>query len=343
MFKRVVLTISFILLMVAIAVLYVGGVASFSNRVVHFLRPGPKLAPPGIAAGVEDWELFAETEHFRYYVRAGDHIPRWAMDLAEDQLDAAGRALQIGLPEVIQYYKHPSQLDLHEATGSRSTGTVLWSEDGQHLEVHSVHAYDPHEVMHALAQERMGEPPAMFDEGLATAFGWDWTPGERDVHERAAVLLDEGRLVPLQRLLTNWDFRSYRAYPAYTTAGSFIKYLLAEHGPQSLSKLFELDRFSQQDEIEEWFGAAYGRDIYQVEESWRTALQSGILVTASSRPALQTSDTELAMTGVILLAATFLGAVLFIVAGEKVADAAIQRIRTLARTAGRRLGLRPHE
>lgn len=343
MFKRVILTIAFILLVVAVAVLYVGGVAALSDRLVHFLRPGPKLAPPGTAAGVEDWELFAETEHFCYCVRAGDHIPRWAMDLAEDHLDAASRALQISPPSVIRYYKHPSQLDLHEATGSHSTGTVLWTEDGQHLEVHSVHRYDPHEVMHALVHERMGEPPAMFDEGLATAFGWDWTPGERDVHERATVLLDEGRLVALQRLLTNWDFRSYKAYPAYTTAGSFIKYLLAEYGPQSLSEMFELDRFSQQDEIEERFAAAYSRDIYQVEESWRAALQSGILVTASRRPASHTSDTSLAITGIILLAATFLGAVLFIVAGEKVADATIERIRTLARTAGRRLGLRPHE
>jgi hypothetical protein len=343
MFKRVVLTIAFILLVVAVAVLYVGGVASFSDRLVRFLRPGPKLSPPGTAAGVEDWELFAETEHFRYYVRPGDHIPRWAMDLAEDHLDAASHTLQIGLPEVIQYYKHPSQLDLHEATGSRSTGTVVWTEDGQYLEVHSVHRYDPHEVMHALVLEAMGEPPAMFDEGLATAFGWDWTPGERDVHQRATVLLDEGRLVPLQRLLTNWDFRSYKAYPAYTTAGSFIKYLLAEYGPQSLSRLFELDRFSQLDEIEEQFSAAYGRDIYQVEESWRTALQSRILVTASRRSPSQTSDTSLAITGIFLLAATFLGAVLFIVAGEKVADATIQRIRVLVRAAGRRLGLRPHE
>lgn len=330
------------ILVLALACLYVGGVASFTDSLVRLLRPGPRLAPPGTTA-VDGWELFAETDHFRYYVRPGDHIPRWAMGLAEDHLDAACAALEVNPPVVIQYYKHPSQLDLHEATGSRSTGTVCTSEDGQHQELHSVHRYDPHEVMHALAHETMGEPPAIFDEGLATAFGWDWTPGERDVHARARVLLDQGRVVPLQRLLTNWDFRSYKSYPAYTTAGSFIKYLLAEYGPHKLSKLFELDKYSQRDMIEESFAAAYGRDIYQVEENWRAALQSGSLVATPSRPASQSSNTSLAVTGIILLTATFLGAVLLIVAGEKVADAVIRRLRSLAGMVHRRLGLYPRE
>jgi hypothetical protein len=51
----------------------------------------------------------------------------------------------------------------------------------------------------------------------------------------------------------------------------------------------------------------------------------------------------LAITGVLLLAATFLGAVLLIVAGEKVADAALARLRGLAQNVSGRLGLRPHE
>jgi hypothetical protein len=197
--------------------------------------------------------------------------------------------------------------------------------------------------MHALAHETMGEPPAIFDEGLATAFGWDWTPGERDVHARARVLLEQGRLVPLKRLLTNWDFRSYKSYPAYTAAGAFIKHLLAEYGPQKLSRLFELDKYSQREMIEEAFAAAYGRDIYQVEENWRAALQSGTLLTAPRRPAPQSSNTSLAVTGIILLTATFVGAVVFIVAGEKAADAAMRRLRILSQMVSRRLGWHPRE
>jgi len=340
--KRAIAVLVFMILAFAVASALVGGVASLSTRVVHFFRPGPQLALPGTAVG-DGWELFAETEHFRYYVRPGDHIPRWAMDLAEQHLDVATRALQVSMPSVIHYHKHPSQLDLHEATGSPSTGVVLISEDGQHRELHSVHGYDPHEVMHALAHETMGEPPAIFDEGLATAFGWDWTPGEQDVHVRAQALLDEGRIVPLSRLLTNWDFRSYKAYPAYTAAGSFVKYLLAEHGPQKLSQLFALDRFSQLEEIEQRFASTYGESIYQVEESWRTALQSGILSTAPSRSIAQESTIPLAVTGIVLLAATFLGAVLLIVAGEKTIDAVLRRVRTAIRVLGTGFEFTPRE
>ncbi len=336
MVKRLLLAVALVILLFALACLYVGGVASVSDRVARYLRPGPRLAPPGVGS-VDNWVLFAETSHFCYYVRSGDHIPWWAMELAEDHLDAACRALHVSFPSVIQYYKHPSQLDLHETTGSRSTGVVLAVEGEHGHELHSVHGYDPHEVMHVVAHETMGEPPALFDEGLATAFGWDWTPGERDVHARTSLLLEQERLVPLERLLTNWDFRSYKSYPAYIAAGSFVKYLLAVDGPQKLSRLFELDKYSQRDEIEDRFATAYGESIYEVEAGWRAALQQGTLPATSSGPASETSRASLVIIGAILLAATFLGGALFIVAGEKVANPAIGGVRTLARTIGRLL------
>ncbi len=333
MLKRVFRATAFVLLMFALAALYVGGVASLSDRVVHTFRPGPQLAPPGIAT-VDDWALFAETEHFRYYVRLGDHIPRWAMELAEDHIDAAASALLLDLEGLIQFYKHPSQADLYRVTGSRSTGVVLAAQNGQGLELHSVHSYDAHEVMHALAHKAWGVPPAFFDEGLATAFGWDWTPEEQDVHERAMAMLGQGRLVPLQRLLTNWDFRSYRTYPAYTTAGSFIKYLLSTHGPEKVAKLFELDRFSPQQEIEERFATAFGEEIYQVEADWHAQLGDGALVIARARAPSQGTNQELAITAIALLIATFLGGVVFILAGEKAVDAARRRMRVLRHTVG---------
>ena len=207
-------------------------------------------------------------------------------------------------------------------------------EPGQ--ELHSVHAYDPHEVMHALVHKVIGEPPAFFDGGPATAFGWDWTPGEKDVHQRAGTLLHQGRLVPLKRLLTNWDFRSYKSYPAYTTAGSFIKYVLAVHGPEKLVRLLQLEKYSRQEEIEECFATAYASSIYKVEDNWRAELGAGTLIAAAPSSSLsETSYVALALTGVILLAVTFLGAMVVIRIGEKVAGAAFVRMRTLVRTVSR--------
>jgi len=333
MVKRFVLAVSFVLLLFALACLYVGGVASFSNWIAHRLQPGPRLVPASTIGG-DNWVLFAETEHFHYYVRAGDHIPWWAMELAEDYLDAASRALRISPPLVIRYYKHPSQRDLYEITGSRSTGIVLPAKDGHGPELHSVRSYDPHEVMHILIHEAMGEPPALFDEGLATAFGWDWSPGERSVHTRACLLLEQGRLVPLKSILTNWDFRSYKSYPAYITAGSFMSYLLTTYGASKLSKLLELDKYSQQNEIEECFASVYGVSIYDVEAQWHKALQQGTLPVTSRNLATKDSHTSIVITAVVLLTAALLGGVLFIIIGEKLIDSVVRGIRLLIQALG---------
>ena len=326
--RRILLASLFVICAFAIACAYVGGVAALTDRIVHWFRPGPQFAPPGTMADAE-WELYAETEHFRYHVRPGDHIPSWAMKLAEDYLAVACTTLSIEPPPVVPFYKHPSQLDLYETTGSHSTGVTVVGSDGQGQQVHSVHGYDPHEVMHALAHETMGHPPAFFDEGLATAFGWDWTPGERDVHRRATGLLDQERIVPLRRLLTDWDFRSYKAYPAYTAAGSFVKFLLANYGEDRLASMFELDRFSPLEAIEERFSGVYARSIYQVEEDWLAALCSGILLDDAGGPVMEESPASLASTGVILLVATFAGAVLLIVAGERLYDTTARWLRSL--------------
>ena len=327
--KRAALAAAFVILLFALASLYVGGVASLTDRVVHLLRPGPRWASSDTAA-TDDWALFAETEHFRYFVRPGDQIPRWSMELAEDHLEAACAALDLEFSGVIPFYKHASQSDLDHSTGSRSTGVVLPMADGQGYELHSVHRYDAHEVMHVVAHTALGEPPAFFDEGLATAFGWDWTPEEQDVHLRANRLLQEGRLVPVQRLLANWDFRSYKTYPAYTVAGSLIKYLLTTRGPDKLTGLFALDKFTPTEEIEASFAAAYGEQIYEVEQDWRTALRAGELAPSAAPSSAEGADRELVVTGVVFFAATFLCAAILIVAGERAATQATRHLRTLA-------------
>jgi hypothetical protein len=154
------------------------------------------------------------------------------------------------------------------------------------------------------------------------------------VHQRASQLYVEGRLVALERLLANWDFRSYKSYPAYTAAGSFVKYLLATDGPGRLVQLFKLDKYSSAEDIEADFEAAYGKSIYEVETSWRLALQAGELSSLQSTHTTAESVRSLVVTGAALFVATFLGAALLIIAGEKAIAAASRRVHGLGRSAG---------
>jgi hypothetical protein len=318
----------------AIASLYVGGVATLTDRVVRLIRPGPRWASSDTAI-TSGWTLYAETEHFEYYVRPGDHIPRWSMELAEDHLVAARAALDLEFTGVIPFYKHASQRDLQQSTGSKSTGVVLPAEDGAGYELHTVHRYDAHEVMHVLSHTALGEPPAFFDEGLATAFAWDWTPDEQDVHARAGRLLQEGRLVSVQRLLANWDFRSYQSYPAYVVAGSFTKYLLATRDPGRLTELFGLDKFTPREEIEASFAAAYGEQVYEIEQDWRAALRTGELAPPAAPTTAGDEQRNLIVTGAVLFVATFLCAAIVIVTGERIATQVARHLRALASQIGR--------
>jgi hypothetical protein len=327
MLKKAAFALAFVLLTFALAAAYVGGMAALTERVVHWLRPGPDFALEHSAG--TGWTSYATTEHFAYFVRPGDSIPRWAMLLAEDQLAALDSILEVQFAGSIRFYKHASQPDLAEATGSRSTGVVLLAGDPPEPETHSVHAYDAHEVTHAVVHSLFGAPPAFFDEGLATAYGWDWTPDERDVHLRAVELLAEGRLVEPRRLLANWNFRSYQSYPAYTTAGSFVKYILSAERPGTLIPLLQLDKFSPTEAIEEQLAAVYGKSVDELAQSWRGMLQAIRSPTQMASEDTAHGDRDWLLTGAALFAVTFAVAFALIAAGEKLATRAGGLFRTL--------------
>lgn len=310
--KQVLKIVLFVLALFALGWLYVAGVASLSDLVACHL--GGELFS-GSAEHLPDgeWELAAETDHFVYYTRSDDTIPRWATEVHETVLAEVSGILDITVANKIRYLKYPSPLDLYRATGQRSTGVTRAGDEG--IEIHSTQRYDPHEVAHAAVHQQW-EPPAFFDEGLATAYGWDWDVPEADVHVHAYKLLQEERLLPVASILTNWDFHLYRTYPAYSTAGSFVKYLLDVRDPQAIRPLLQLEKFSQRQELEAAFLGAYGESIYAVEEEWRTALASGQLSQARSGSPATTGRTEVLLAGALLLVVVFLSSVIVIIAAE---------------------------
>ena len=334
--KRLFLTALFVLLILVAGYLYLRAVASLSDRASR--HSDREIQVTLYPAGKENtWSLIGETEHFRYYAWEGDAVPRWAMELHETECISLCQVLNTEVPGKINYHKHPSQHSLREETGSRSTGVVRRTAAGQ--EIHTVHRYDHHEVSHAVSHH-LGEPPAFFDEGLATTYGWEWDTSQTDVHTRALGLLRQGRLPPIGTILTNWDFRRYKSYPAYAAAGSFTGYLLNRYGPDGLRSLFTLDKFSQKSEIEAAFERAYGQSIYEVESEWRAALEMGTLI--SSRPR-QVGRFQFTATGAIVFVSVLLAGALLILAGEKVYDVAVSCGRRLVRTIRERRSQLPDE
>lgn len=131
-----------------------------------------------------------------------------------------------------------------------------------------------HEIAHAVASE-FGDPlfgvaakrvagvPALISpgliEGLAVATDW---PGDADrlsPHESVRVLQALGKRPSINELLS-LQFFKFSSSAGYTTAGSFLRFLLEKYGAPSLRALYH----SGGD-----FEGAYGRPLSALEDEWR--------------------------------------------------------------------------
>jgi hypothetical protein len=131
-----------------------------------------------------------------------------------------------------------------------------------------------HEIAHAVASE-FGDPwfgvaakrvlglPVLISpgliEGLAVAADW---PGDADrlsPHESVRVLQALGKRPSINELLS-LQFFKFSSSAGYTTAGSFLRFLLEKYGAKSLRALYH----SGGD-----FEGAYGRPLSALEDEWR--------------------------------------------------------------------------
>jgi tetratricopeptide (TPR) repeat protein len=131
-----------------------------------------------------------------------------------------------------------------------------------------------HEIAHAVASA-FGDPwfgvaarhhifanPGLI-EGLAVAV--DWPSGyERPTPHEAVRAMKELGIEPTIRQLLSLEFFSVSSARGYTTAGSFLRYLLDTHGAAKLRALYG----SGGD-----FEAAYGVTLAELEDGWRQMIE----------------------------------------------------------------------
>lgn len=97
-------------------------------------------------------------------------------------------------------------------------------------------------------------------EGAAEALEWhgrSFTP-----HEWTAAMYAIEVAPPLQTLMRPTGFWNLFAGSAYTVAGSFIRWLIDQHGPQKFAQLYEAPNYV----------AVYGKDLSALEHDWRAFL-----------------------------------------------------------------------
>lgn len=224
--------------------------------------PGPN-APPLSVVQESDTVVFHLSPGDRVDVERNEAFDAWI----EEQLG-------LGLPGKLQYYKYLSPDHMFALTGQSANGRA----EPAALEVHSVFPFHSHETVHVYTH-RSGFPPHFFNEGIAVALGvdplaGDFTPtyaGGVSVHDWARS--QGAALRPIESIATTTAFRAIPEIEGYPQAGSFMAFLVDEHGPRTVMEFFSTSTPDDSlDRIRSNFAAVFGTSLAAAEQSWHTFL-----------------------------------------------------------------------
>jgi hypothetical protein len=182
--------------------------------------PVGTVAPKG-------FDVAAETRNFVFYTRDGGKV-----DAAKNQrfLDEVTAKLGARVEDKKAYYRYQWSEELAFVVGpaaASASGAYMATGD-----IHSTREHDQHEIVHRAAFA-IGDPGALFQEGLAVELGDQGRFGKAKVDELARRVAGQ---VAFRTLLDR--FLSVAPELRYPLAGSFVKFLIARHGLPKLSEFF---------------------------------------------------------------------------------------------------------
>lgn len=210
-----------------------------------------------------------ETKAFLFRYADGDRVDAgWQQAYHE----WAVAALQVSVTRQIVYNKYTSRTHMGDLTGSYTTNAYA---DPATFEIHTLWPVDNHEVVH-LYSSLFGRPVALWSEGLAVALQVNPVTGDMvarwsgtSVDDLARQFRASDRLVPIASLLSTGDFRRFDPNVTYPEAGSFVRYVLNEHGLEALKLLFGMGQPTDSAAVVRGqFEAVYRRPVEQVERDW---------------------------------------------------------------------------
>lgn len=185
--------------------------------------------------------------------------------------------LGVSYPEPIRVVMYADAETKTRETGSNGAGE---SYGNNVIEIYG--QVDPyHELTHVLAG-RLGDPPAMFNEGLAVyvaeSLGADalkalGSPGQK-VDEAVKAHRSQGQFIPIDKLFTYTDIGPDGTEPtiSYPEAASFVKFLISKGGMgefrQAYGSLQNTDDAAVVEKNKESFRAIYGKFPGDLQAEW---------------------------------------------------------------------------
>jgi len=166
---------------------------------------------------------------------------------AETDVRAVARLFAVQPDLRVEIYLYRSAEEKRTLVGAAETSfTKPWLRQIHTNDAPAPHPILRHELVHALgariARGPWGVPGGLIPqmaliEGVAVAA--DWPPGEFTVHEEARALQELKLLPDLRRLFRpGIVFYAESGARAYTTSGSFLRFLWESRGPEFIDKLY---------------------------------------------------------------------------------------------------------
>lgn len=161
----------------------------------------------------------------RWHVLPGDRVPASIRRRAAALHAELAAFFEWEQAPVVDWWKYPDLATKARYSGDDESGSSLGTT------VHSVHAWQPHQLVHVLGST-WGEAPPLVAEGLAVWLSGGWRG--RPVREAARDVAWH----PLAQLADPRGFRSLPQAEAYPLAGAFVGWLLERRGKGALRQLY---------------------------------------------------------------------------------------------------------
>jgi hypothetical protein len=226
-----------------------------------------------------------ETEHFVIHYPAGGAFER--------QIDAIAQEHELRWAQVAERLDTRPTRKIHSFYFATAADKARWM-GARHTYIakpwrHEIyvqhddfpHATLRHEIAHVFAGEFgdplfrvsvtwWGWPPARFNvgliEGIAVAADWPAGQGGRlTPHQSVRAMKELGLLPPIRRLLQP-GFFEFSPQQSYTTAGSFVYFLLERYGPAPVKAVYRAGGSPGS------FAAAFGKPLAALEAEWHAEI-----------------------------------------------------------------------
>lgn len=180
--------------------------------------------------------FYLETKNFiRYISQSRKKIIKKELEKQEEHFQKFCNLFGIKTRKKIRIYSVKDRKEMKQIVGYETNGRA----EPQNYRVFSVYVHCPHEVIHVLEDNFLGNSNNLLGEGLAVCFGWEDGWHGKPLRKWMRKFLKEKTYIPLKILMDDNVFKTkLEDNITYPESGAFVKFLINKFG---IEKFKELD------------------------------------------------------------------------------------------------------